>query len=257
MKLEATASSPIYEKEMSGNNNIDMKKQNKQKLVPTTEQRPLIQEIVEESKFSAVKMTRIEIEMDDDEEKDVEGVEEAEVGEGEDEEEGEEGDGNQMISCVLGILSAMLALGNESRTKKEETALSNLVWSLHVIAFRESSSNLSQTASDVAMLLLTRTCSPLIPSSLSSSSSSSSAITSASTSSSSSSSSSSSASTSVSPFCSLLFSILNDFCTSIDPPMRSFGVHKLSLAITDYSEVPAYLQLYLHFSYVCQTVFSS
>ena len=242
MKLEATASSPIYEKEMSGNNNIDMKKQNKQKLVPTTEQRPLIQEIVEESKFSAVKMTRIEIEMEDDEEKDVEGEEDEEE-EGEGDEGEEEGEGNQMISCVLGILSAMLALGNESRTKKEETALSNLVWSLHVIAFRESSSNLSQTASDVAMLLLTRTCSPLIPSSLSSSSSSSSAITSASTSSSSSSSSSSSASTSVSPFCSLLFSILNDFCTSIDPPMRSFGVHKISLAITDYSQVRAHLQL--------------
>ena len=67
-------------------------------------------------------------------------------------------DNTEIVLCVLGILSAMLALGSVNRSDKEEKALNSLLLSLHVIAYRESDTDLSQTASEAAMLLLTRHC---------------------------------------------------------------------------------------------------
>ena len=67
-------------------------------------------------------------------------------------------DNTEIVLCVLGILSAMLALGSVNRSDKEEKALNSLLLSLHVIAYRESDTDLSQAASEAAMLLLTRHC---------------------------------------------------------------------------------------------------
>ena len=67
-------------------------------------------------------------------------------------------DNSEIVLCVLGILSAMLALGEVNRSDKEEKALSALLLSLHIIAYRESDKGLSQAASDAAMLLLSRNC---------------------------------------------------------------------------------------------------
>ena len=62
-------------------------------------------------------------------------------GEKEGEEDGEDGEDEsqkEILSCVLGMLSAILTLGKSSRPLKEESALKQLMWPLQVIAYREN-----------------------------------------------------------------------------------------------------------------------
>lgn len=87
---------------------------------------------------------------DDDERKGEEG------GDGDEDEEDESQ--KEMLSCVLGMLSAILTLGKASRTFKEESVLKQLMWPLQVISYRESDVVLCKLATDISLMLLTRTC---------------------------------------------------------------------------------------------------
>lgn len=83
-----------------------------------------------------------------------EGEGEVEVDGGEYEDESQK----QILSCVLGMLSAILTLGKDSRSFKEEEALKQLLWPLQIIGYRESDMELSKLSTDVSLMLLTRSC---------------------------------------------------------------------------------------------------
>jgi hypothetical protein len=76
------------------------------------------------------------------------------------EEEDEEEDNSQseILSCALGILIGILSLGKASRSRREEESLRALLWPLQVISYRETDEAIAQTATDAALLLLTRSC---------------------------------------------------------------------------------------------------
>ena len=87
-----------------------------------------------------------------------EGEEEGGEGKYEDETGDEDESEKQILSCVLGMLSAILTLGKASRSFKEEEALKQLLWPLQIIAYRESDIELSKLSTDVSLMLLTRSC---------------------------------------------------------------------------------------------------
>jgi hypothetical protein len=76
--------------------------------------------------------------------------------EGEDEEE--DSSQSEILSCALGILIGILSLGKASRSMREEESLRALLWPLQVISYRETDEAVAQTATDAALLLLTRSC---------------------------------------------------------------------------------------------------
>lgn len=77
------------------------------------------------------------------------------------EEEDIEEDSSQteILSCALGILVGILSLGKAIRSRREEESLRALLWPLQVISYRETDEAIAQTATDAALLLLTRSCS--------------------------------------------------------------------------------------------------
>ena len=87
-----------------------------------------------------------------------EGGGEIDEGKYENEVEDEDESQKQILSCVLGMLSAILTLGKDSRSFKEEEALKQLLWPLQIIAYRESDIELSKLSTDVSLMLLTRPC---------------------------------------------------------------------------------------------------
>jgi hypothetical protein len=72
-----------------------------------------------------------------------------------------EGD-TEIIGTVLAILSAILSFGSPSRPVEEEKLLRGLLTSLQSLASFESDPELSQSASDVALVLLTRSSSGVV-----------------------------------------------------------------------------------------------
>lgn len=75
--------------------------------------------------------------------------------------EDSEGD-TDIIGTVLAILSAILSFGSPSRPVEEEKLLRGLLTSLQSLSSLESDPEISQSASDVALVLLTRSASGVI-----------------------------------------------------------------------------------------------
>ena len=224
--------------------------------------------------------------------KEIEEVIEGEGDEGkyEDETGDEDESQKQILSCVLGMLSAILTLGKASRSFKEEEALKQLLWPLQIIAYRESDIELSKLSTDVSLMLLTRSCNHTVarekanshvmpadydknyevqtlgsriskggvaveiscneytqPVHVGVSSDRNSnhaefvvhpiASSTSSTSSSSTSSSSSSSSSSPSTFTVSLLQLLNEYCSSPEPYVRAMGLHYITTAIGDNTQV--------------------
>lgn len=82
------------------------------------------------------------------------------TGDEETEGEGEEDNSqSEILSCALGILIGILSLGKATRSSREESSLRDLLLPLQVISYRETDRAIAQTATDAALLLLTRWCS--------------------------------------------------------------------------------------------------
>ncbi|CAE7457376.1 unnamed protein product, partial [Symbiodinium microadriaticum] len=71
---------------------------------------------------------------------------------------------DEMITTVLALLGAMLQLGNERRSVKEEELLRQLVLpALRIISSGDRDSFVGQTAADVALLIMVRGQTPNQP----------------------------------------------------------------------------------------------
>ena len=130
-------------------------------------------------------------------------------------------DDSDMVSCVLGIVTALLGMGSDKeRTEREEAALRGLLHPLQSIAFREPDEEVARAASDAALLLLHRFSGgtsagrgcdsghtatsprPRDP-------------------------------TPLSPFADVVAKAMAELCTSTEAPLRAMGVHTILVAIKD------------------------
>jgi hypothetical protein len=91
--------------------------------------------------------------MEDIERAKTEDEKEKEIEEMDDEEDSTQ---SEILSCALGLLIGILSLGKASRSRREEESLRALLWPLQVISYRETDEAIAQTATDAALLLLTR-----------------------------------------------------------------------------------------------------
>ena len=149
------------------------------------------------------------------------------------EEEGEDSD-DEVLTCALGILNGILSLGKSARSVKVEESLRTLLWPLQIISYRESNKETAKSAADAALLILTRShTNKLNTDKLSKIDGVDEAMKGV----------VNEKDNVHSPFASLLFRALQDYCDSPEPHMRALGVHMISTAIGDVSQVSTHHSL--------------
>jgi hypothetical protein len=117
-------------------------------------------------------------------------------------------DDTEIVSCVLGILAALLGLGSSKRSEKEEAALRGLLQPLQTIAFKDSD-ELAQAASEASLMLLNRFTGGAMKKP------------------------SRGPSLSESRFAQVVASAISECCSSPEVPLRAMGVHTIMTAIKE------------------------
>jgi hypothetical protein len=116
-------------------------------------------------------------------------------------------DDTEIVSCVLGILAALLGLGSSKRPEKEEAALRGLLQPLQTIAFKDSD-ELAQAASEASLMLLNRFTGGAVNKP-------------------------SRGPSTHSRFAEVVASALSECCSSPEVPLRAMGVHTIMTAIKE------------------------
>ena len=150
---------------------------------------------------------------------------------GDDEEDEEEGGGgdDEVVTCALGILSGILSLGKSSRGVKIEESLRTLLWPLQIISYRESNREIAKGAADAALLILTRSHTNKLNKLNKISRVDEVTMTGV----------INDKDDMHSAFANMLLTTLQDYCDSPEPHMRALGIHIISTAIDDVTQVSA------------------